>query len=207
MFDLDGTLVDSRRDIVISVNHTLKTLGLQEKVYDTVLSYVGTGLRNLIKESLGKENEKYLKHAMKTFQNYYGENVPIKATLYKNVKETLEHFKDKEKIIITNGSGEVAWHILRSFGIDKYFRNVFGGDDESCLKPSPCLINKAIQNLNYAKSRMIMVGDMDLDILAGKAADVHTCAVTYGIGKIEDIVKARPDDIIDDIGKLKFILN
>ncbi|MCD5383486.1 HAD-IA family hydrolase [candidate division WOR-3 bacterium] len=89
----------------------------------------------------------------------------------------------------------------------KYFEDIVGGDDIGCAKPSPCPLDKIIHSLNINKGEAIIVGDMDIDILAGRKADIITCAVTYGIGKKEDIIKANPDFIIDDIMKLKDIMN
>ena len=79
-------------------------------------------------------------------------------------------------------------------------------DDPSCAKPNPCPLENAISKLDIGKDRAIIVGDMDIDILAGKAAGIATCAVTYGIGKKEDIVKTNPDYLIDNISNLKEIV-
>ena len=95
---------------------------------------------------------------------------------------------------------------MKNLGIYDYFEEILGGDDTGCIKPSPCPMDKIIDKFNIDKSKAIVVGDMAIDILAGKNTGVMTCAVTYGIGKKEDILKARPDYIIDDIRKLKGII-
>ena len=92
-----------------------------------------------------------------------------------------------------------------SLEITKFFKDIIGGDNVSCLKPSICSLDKALK-YNKNSERSIIVGDMDLDILSGKKAGILTCAVTYGIGKKKDILKAEPDYIIDDIGELKDII-
>ena len=88
-----------------------------------------------------------------------------------------------------------------------YFEDIIGGDDAGCMKPSACPLDRVIRGFDIRdKEKVMMVGDMDIDVLAGKNAGVKTCAVTYGIGKREDIVKAAPDYIIDDFIELKRII-
>ncbi len=207
IFDLDGTLIDSRMDIGNSVNFTLKALGLKEKSTEEISSYIGTGTEDLIRKSLGEGEDGILKRALSIFGEYYRKHYRDNTILYRNVKEILEHFKDKKKAIITNRSYEFALLSLKGLGIYEYFADVVGADDIECRKPSSCPLNKTMQRLNIDRGKTIIVGDMDIDILAGKEAEIITCAVTYGIGRKEDIVKLNPDFIIDDIIQLKNIID
>ena len=207
IFDLDGTLVDSREDVTNAVNFTLKKIGLKKKSISEISSYIGKGIEDLIRKSLGNKQEVLLKRALSVFEEYYKEHFTDNSVLYPNVKEILEYFNNKRKTIVTNRNYEFALLIMKTLGIYDYFENIVGGDDIGCMKPSSCPLNKSMGRLNADKEKAIIVGDMDIDILAGRRAGITTCGVTYGIGKKEDIIKAKPDFIIDDIIDLKSIIH
>lgn len=206
IFDLDGTLIDSQRDIIVSVQEMLKGLGLPEKSYDTVKSYIGLGIDRLIMGALGEENSAKLNEGMGIFEDYYGKHMFDTTALYLGVKETLEHFKDKKMAVITNKQRRTTLAALRRFRIAKYFSEVLGGDDVICRKPDACPIDKVLAKLKVTRGRAVIIGDSEFDILAGKNSGIVTCAVTYGIGRRENISAARPDYIIDDIRRLKDII-
>jgi len=203
IFDLDGTLVDSRDDIANAVNFTLKKIGLKEKSISEISSHIGTGVEDLIRKSLGNKEEVLLKRALSVFEEHYKKHSTDNSVLYPNVKEILEYFKGKRKVIVTNRNYEFALLTLKTLGIYDYFEHIIGGDDIGCMKPSSCPLDMSMQRLNASKEEAIIVGDMDIDIVAGKKAGIVTCGVTYGIGKKEDIIKAKPDFIIDGIINLK----
>ncbi len=207
IFDLDGTLVDSRDDIANAVNFTLKKIGLKERSISEISSYIGTGIEDLIGKSLGNKQEVLLTRVLSVFEKYYRKHSTDNSVLYPNVKEILEYFKNKRKVIVTNRNYEFALIALNKLGIYDYFENVVGGDDIGCMKPSSCPLDISMNRLNTNKEEAIIVGDMDIDIVAGKKAGIITCGVTYGIGKKEDIIKAKPDFIIDDIIDLKSIIH
>lgn len=205
IFDLDGTLVDSKKEIVAAVNFTLGELGFAEKSFEQLVSFIGSGVDDLIKKALGREGKNSFKKASLIFKDFFKKEAALKSKLYPHAKEVLEYFKNKQIYIVTNREVDVALVTLRNLGIDNYFSEVIGGDDIFCIKPSGCPVNKIIKpNLDRKKS--MIVGDMDLDILSGKDAGILTCAVTYGMGKAEAISKAKPDYIIGSLLELKNII-
>jgi phosphoglycolate phosphatase len=207
IFDLDGTLIDSRLDITNGVNFALKKAGLRPKEVSEISSYIGRGVQDLIRRSLGDENKRFFKETLGIFEEYFKMHGNDSSYLYPNVKEILEHFKDKHKVVITNRKHAFAVSALQKLGVGGYFKEVMGGDDLSCMKPSACPTYKIIDKLNIKdKDRAIIVGDMDIDVITGRNAGILTCAVTYGIGDIEDIKKAGPDYLINDISELKNII-
>jgi len=205
IFDLDGTLVDSKKGIVDAVNFTLRKLGLNEKPFGEIVSFIGAGVNSLIRKAIGKRNRGLFNKGISIFEDYYKKHAAVKSRLYPHVEDVLEYFKGKLMFVVTNRRKDMALVTLNSLGIYKYFKDTISGDDESCLKPSACPLDKVLKS-NIDKRRSIIVGDMDLDILSGKKAGILTCAVTYGIGKKEDIMKAEPDYIIDDVTELKDII-
>ena len=206
VFDLDGTLLDTEADIIDSVRATLKNLGLKEKPYNEIKRHIGYGVKHLLINSLGKENENLYDKALEFYTKRYKKDMLKTTKIFDGVIETLEHFKNKKLAVLTNKRASAAQEQLKYFGIDKYFYEVIGGDREECLKPSACPINELIQKHKLSKDKVIVVGDMDVDILAGKAAGNLTCAVTYGIGDKEAVLKAKPDFVIDKITQLKEII-
>ena len=96
--------------------------------------------------------------------------------------------------------------IVERLEITGYFSNVIGGDKLDCIKPSGCPLDVTREKLGVTRERSIMVGDMEIDILAGRAAGITTCGVTYGIGTKEEIIKAGPDYILSDIGELAGVI-
>ncbi|MFH1239177.1 MAG: HAD-IA family hydrolase [bacterium] len=207
IFDLDGTLVDSRKDITKAVNFTLREAGLKEKSMQEVSSFIGWGVKDLIAKSLGDGNSHLFDKSLAIFEKYYRKHATDNSILYPGAKEILEYFKDKRKVIVTNRNQEFAVLALKNLGIYDYFNDIIGADNAGCVKPSACPLDNIIEKLKISKSRVIIIGDMVIDVLAGKSAGIFTCAVTYGLGKKEDIIKSNPDYIIDDILKLKNIIN
>jgi len=202
-FDLDGTLVDSREDIVTAVNYTLEEAGVPKKSNEEIISYIGTGVEDLIVKSLGQEYKLFVDRCVEIFTDYFGKHYADKNKLYPHVKEVLELYRQKKLSIVTNRRTELTEGTLEKFGIKQYFQKIIGGDDDNCLKPSACPIEKALSEVVSGDEKSLMVGDMDLDVKAGKEAGIYTCAVTYGIGDKADLEKAEPDYLIDDMIKLK----
>ncbi len=201
MFDLDGTLVDSREAIVDAVNYTLKELGRPERPGAEIVSFIGTGTSELLKKA-GLKGA--IEDGVRIFTGYFRLNSNRKSRLYPEVKETLNYFKKKRLMIITNRIESIAETTLVEMGIHDFFESIIGGDNELCLKPSPCQIERGIKKSPAGRS--LFVGDMDLDVRAGKAAGVMTCGVSYGIGKLSDIEAAGPDLLIDRLGQLRELI-
>jgi len=202
-FDVDGTLVDARKDIVNAVNFALKGLKLKPKPFSEIVSYIGTGVKDLIRQSLGEEYEPLMDRAVKLFAQRYEAHPIDEAKVYPYVVSTLDHFKNKRKFIVTNRYARFADVALKGLGLRGYFESIIGGDDEGCLKPSACVITKVISRLNVPKTKIMIVGDMAIDVRTGKNAGIKTCFVTYGLGAIRDLGRLKPDYIIDGIADLK----
>ncbi|MBN2452863.1 MAG: HAD-IA family hydrolase [Candidatus Omnitrophica bacterium] len=205
-FDVDGTLVDATRDITNSVNHALRALKMPELSREKVVSYIGTGVRDLLRQSLSVDDEALVEKAVKLFGDHYVEHAADETVLYPHVIEILEYLKDKRKIILTNRFSSFADATLRGVGIRKYFEEIAGGDDYSCIKPLACAVDGVVGRLGIDKEKALIVGDMDIDVMTGKNSGVKTCWITHGLGRAEEIVPLKPDYIIDDLLELKEIV-
>ena len=204
LFDLDGTLVASREDITDAINDALRHFGFKEKSVSEVSSYVGTGVDDLVRKSLGiKNNDSLVKEVTEYFK---GQRRDDKSILYPNVRDILKYFESKILAVVTNREHEFAKATLEAMGVNGYFSDVLGADSLSCKKPSPMPVDTLLKKYGIKKEKAIIIGDMYIDILTGKNAGIATCAVTYGLGQKEDILKLQPDYVIDDIIELKGIL-
>jgi HAD superfamily hydrolase (TIGR01549 family) len=207
IFDLDGTLIDSKEDIIAAVNYTLEKLGNDTKPAWEITPFIGTGSKDLIKKSLGKtEDGQELEQAHSIFINYFRKHSYDKTVLLPHVKEVLDYLRNKNLFILTNRSKKLAKEALNHFRIYKYFKDIDGGDLDDCRKPSACPVNKFFDMHKIDKTKSMIVGDMDIDIKTGKAAGIYTCGFISGIGDKKDIEKAGPDYLIKDLLELKKII-
>ncbi len=202
IFDLDGTLVDTRRDLANSVNHTRQAYGLPELGLAEVMQYVGDGVRKLLERSLPNATPERVDAALATFREHYGAHLLDHSTLYPGAREVLQHFADKKKAVLSNKPEGFTRTILSGLGIADAFDLVLGGDSLPVLKPDPAAIHHILTTLGALPEKSVMVGDSPNDIKAGRAAGVLTCAVTYGYRDREELQAEGPDYLIDDLREL-----
>ena len=206
IFDLDGTLIDSKWDIALSVNHTLTSLSLEPLPIDTITSFVGKGVKNLLTQALGEHARAKFDPAIKMFRRHYGEHCLDKTALYPSVKKTMESLGGFKKAIITNKPALFAAPILKRLDIARFFDAVLGGDEVAKKKPAPEPVHFILEKLKIRPDKAIVVGDSPLDIQMGKAAGISTCAVTYGYGKEDDLRLENPNYLIADLFELVNLL-
>lgn len=206
-FDVDGTLVDSRKDIANAMNHALSSLGFRTLTQDDIIMHVGNGVKDLVRNCMVScKDETVIQKGADLYWEHFMAHAIDETVLYPNAKETLDYFKGKRKLILTNRYKDFAEATLKGLGIMHYFEEVIGGDDETCLKPCAGILDRMASKEKIDKTKALIVGDMDVDILTGKNAGVKTCWVTYGLGRIEQIRDLKPDYIIDDLIELKEII-
>lgn len=203
IFDLDGTLIDSRLDIANSVNYMLTGLGLNPLENKQIYSFVGNGVHALVKRSLTENHIDKFDLGLSLFKLNYSEHLLDSTVLYPNVIEMLDYFESKRKAVVTNKDESHSIAILRGLNIYDCFEKVVCGDTLHFKKPHPEQINMVISELKIDRGKALIVGDGAVDIKAGKNAKIYTCGVTYGFGSKEELLEAGADIIIDDIIDLK----
>ncbi|MGQ9629782.1 MAG: HAD family hydrolase [bacterium] len=207
IFDLDGTLIDSREDIAKAVNHALKTLNLPQLPVETIAKYVGEGTSMLLLRSLPPGRDDLLEESLKIFRAYYRDHLLDHTKLRRNAKEILEHFRDRKKAVVSNKPRDPSVEILKGLGVLHHFQMVLGGESVSNRKPHPEAILKVLKELNSKGSEAMIIGDGYTDILAGKNAGIATCLITGGgLGDTTKLNSVEPDFIIDDLMELKGIV-
>ncbi len=205
IFDLDGTLVDTRRDLANSVNFALNALKLPALQIEEVMSYVGDGLKKLLDRSLPKDGLENIGEVIDIFREHYREHCLDFSGFYPDVVNILNYFQDKKMTVVSNKPEEFTRLILEGLRIADFFEIILGGDSLPLMKPDPGPILHILDKLNASNEKTAIVGDGTTDIEAGKAANILTCAVTYGLKEKEVLLKMEPDFMIDDIVELKKI--
>ncbi|GAB5047017.1 HAD-IA family hydrolase [Thermodesulfovibrio sp. TK110] len=201
IFDLDGTLVDSCEDITQALNYCFEKLGISEFSKEEVKKMVGEGVNRLIEKALQARGVNFpSQEIIKCFVNYYREHITDFSKAYPEVKETLEELKNIKKAVISNKLTELSIKTLENLSLLKYFDFVAGSDLFSERKPSAIPITETVKRFYTTPDKTLIVGDSELDIMAGKQAGVKTVAVTYGYRERELLKDA--DFIIDKFSEL-----
>jgi phosphoglycolate phosphatase len=211
LFDLDGTLIDSRDDLADSVNLTLGALKLETLPTETIAGFIGEGVFNLINRSIGASlkkdaDEDFANRGVEIFRTIYRENCLVKTKLYAGVGATLAGLADFQKAVITNKPHDFSVKILEALGIGQYFEAVAGGDSFPERKPSPVPLLKTAERLNCRPEECLMIGDSRVDIEAGKNARIKTVGLAGGFRGRAELEKAGADYLLEDFTELPRIL-
>ncbi|MFH1710018.1 MAG: HAD-IA family hydrolase [bacterium] len=206
ILDLDGTITNSIPPAVEAIQKMLGQMGLPHKTTEEINKYVGYGEIPLISGVIGTKDPELLGKAMRTYEDIYMKEGFKKIALYPHVKEFLEYFRDKTKVILSNKKDAFIKKILDDHNLTGYFAEVHGGDTLPCLKPDPHAINEMMKRYKVGNNRVLLVGDMTVDIETGKNAKVHTCAVTYGFDDKNKLKGLEPDLLIDDLLELRGLI-
>ncbi len=194
VFDLDGTLIDSKLDLVNSVNATLREMKREALPQDLVASYVGSGAPVLIRKALGgNPNEEELKRALAFFLVHYEEHKLDETRLYPGVGSTLAELKSLPMSVLTNKPVKISVKILEGLGVAQYFRSIYGGNSFETKKPDPAGAKQILSELNVAPKEAAMVGDSEVDVQTARNAAMRSVIVNFGFG-IHDRA-AHPADV------------
>jgi phosphoglycolate phosphatase len=209
LFDLDGTLIDSRSDLARSVNLTLTDLGRRQLDESEIAGFVGDGVWVLIRRCLKAADPEHRepdtemhRQALALLRKHYSEQMLVQTRLYPNVRETLSRFDAKKIALVTSKESDFASQLLEHFGLMTYFDCIIGGNTLPERKPDPKPVEEAMRRLGCAAEESVMVGDSENDVIAGRSAGTRTCAVTYGFRSRQQLLATGPDVVIDDFNQL-----
>jgi len=211
IFDLDGTLVDSRLDLVHSVNAMLRHVKRTELPGDVIASYVGDGAPMLVRRALGDpKNEAFLKEALDYFLGYYRVHKLDYTHVYEGVKEMLASVAGtngagRKMAVLSNKPVNPSRAIVEALGMGEFFLHVYGGNSFPTKKPDPQGARALLKETHTRPEQALMVGDSSIDVLTGRAAGLWTCGVTYGFAP-QTLSLAPPDVLIDSPRELAELL-
>lgn len=208
IFDLDGTLVDTSRDIADALNYALEPVKVRRFSVEEVKAMVGSGisrlLETLIPPEIRKETPTIREEVIDRFVRYYSEHLLDNTDVYPGVKETLSELGDYKKAVVSNKREKFSIRVLEGLDILKFFDVVLGSDSVTEKKPSPVPMLEALKRTGVSRDEAIIIGDSNYDIESGRTAGIRTIAVTYGY-RSKDLLK-EADFMIDSFPELLTLL-
>lgn len=204
IFDLDGTLIDSRLDLVHSVNAALRHIGRPELPDHVIASYVGDGAPILIQRALGDEvvEEAIIRKGLEFFLSYYREHKLDHTTLYPGIIEALAAIQNssngrpRKLAVLTNKPVNPSRAIVEALKLAPYFSQVYGGNSFPTKKPDPEGALRLLQEIGVPAEQAVMIGDSHTDVETGHNAGLWTVGVTYGFAP-QTLADASPDVLVD----------
>lgn len=207
IFDLDGTLVDTRTDLAAATNYMLATLGLPTLSLAQVESYIGHGVHALVRRALGASNAHLADQGVDLFLAYYREHLHDTSCPYPGVASLLAaaHARGLVLSLLTNKPEALSRALLIGLGLAPFFVAVVGGDTLSVQKPHPQGVFYLQGLTGIPLEQTVLVGDSAVDVATGRAAGVATCGVTWGYGAGEFLL-AWPQFVVDSPEQLHHLL-
>lgn len=201
IFDLDGTLIDSRLDLIHSVNATLRHFKRPELPGDVIASYIGDGAPVLVRRALGDpKNEADVKEALEYFLAYYRVHKLDHTHLYPGIKEMLGAVRSSNGIrqmaVLSNKPVIPSRAIVEALGVADFFAHVYGGNSFPTKKPDPHGVRTILREVKARPEEAVMIGDSAIDVITGRNAGLWTCGVTYGFAP-HTLCEAPPDVTVD----------
>ena len=209
IFDLDGTLIDSRLDLVHSVNAALRHIGRPELPEDVIASYVGDGAPMLIRRALGDEanNEALVKTGLEFFLSYYREHKLDYTRLYDGIVEAIRVIQGRNGLsrkmaVLTNKPVAASRAIVAALGLAPFFASVYGGNSFATKKPDPEGARVILRECGASQAETLIVGDSHVDVSTAQNAGLWSCGVTYGFAP-HTLEGNPPDVVVDSCGELR----
>ncbi len=204
IFDLDGTLIDSRLDLAHSVNAARRHMGYAPLANELVYSYVGNGAPVLIRRALGERaSESEVQTALAFFLDYYRDHMLDYTVLYPGVREALDRLRAGSipMAVLTNKPVRISQAIVEGLDLGAHFARVYGGNSFEFKKPHRIGIDTLIAECGSARERTIMVGDSAVDVQTARNSGVQACGVTYGF-QPETFAEWPPDFLVERLEEL-----
>jgi phosphoglycolate phosphatase len=200
IFDLDGTLIDSRADLTAAINHMRTSFGLDELPLETVSGFIGNGARKLVERAVS-DAQVDVDEAFERNKEYYLSHLTVHTTCYPGVQEGIKALAERgcKMAVLTNKPGASSRIILDHFGLSPYLVTTIGGGDISALKPDPAGAFRCIELADASKENCWMVGDHYTDLSVAKNAGIQSIFARYGFGEMRGF---KPTQSIDSFSEL-----
>ena len=212
IFDLDGTLIDSRLDLIHSVNAMLRHIGRPELPGDVIATYVGDGAPMLVRRALGDpDDESSVQRALEYFLAYYREHKLDNTHVYPGIPEVLARIRQgsngrpRAMAVLSNKPVNPSRAIVEALGIKDFFAQVYGGNSFPTKKPDPLGAQKLLKELGCNSHETVMIGDSANDVLTGRNAGLWTVGVNYGFAP-QTLDLTPPDIRVDSVQELAEVL-
>ena len=228
IFDLDGTLIDSRLDLIHSINAMLLHFGRPELPGELIATYVGDGAPTLVRRALSNQaldpehapiDEQFFKSALEYFLGYYRLHKLDHTVVYEGIPEVLAALAagacgagiparpgaQRQMAVLSNKPVRPSQDIVQALGLGDYFVRVYGGNSFATKKPDPLGAETILHETGVAPGEALMIGDSSIDVLTGRNAGLWTCGVTYGFAP-HTLEEVTPDVLVDGPRELGLLL-
>jgi phosphoglycolate phosphatase len=207
IFDLDGTLIDSKLDLANSINAMLAHMGRAPLAHETIYSLVGNGAPVLVRRALGESaTDAEANEGLGFFLSYYRTHMLDNTVTYPGVREGLKLLEGYPLAVLTNKPVRFSRAILDGLGLSPYFRFVYGGNSFEKKKPDPMGVEALLRALTAPPEEAMMVGDSEVDVRTARNAGIWACGVSYGLGS-EGLGIHPPDIMLDSLVELPAYLS
>ncbi len=202
VFDLDGTLIDSRLDLAGAVNQMRGSMGLEPLATERIIRFVGNGMGNLVRRAIADADVDF-DEALRRMKNYYADNLVETTALYPGVHAGLEELKNAGILlaVLSNKPGDASRTILDKLGVGGFFSDVIGGDSDFPLKPEPDALIDLMRRHEVPPANCWMFGDHNTDLEVARRAGCRAALSRYGFGdpgeeKFEFEVNSFPEFVM-----------
>src|SRR5579884_2872710 len=209
IFDLDGTLIDSKLDLVHAVNATRAYLAMPPLDHELISSYVGHGAPVLIRRVLGPSaSEAEVQSALEYFIAWYSDHKLDNTSLYPGVAEALGMFAEAgiQMAVLTNKPVRISHRIIEGLGVGDRFFRIYGGNSFDQKKPHPVGVEALLAEAQVTREAAAMIGDSSVDVATARNSGIAAYGVTWGF-QPDTFRDAPPDACFDDMRELaEFVL-
>jgi phosphoglycolate phosphatase len=207
IFDLDGTLIDSKLDLALSINATLEHMGRALLTHEAIYGMVGNGAPVLVRRALGGAvSDEEAASGLAYFLSYYRKHMLDNTVPYPGVREGLALLAHHPMAVLTNKPVNFSRAILDGLDLSRYFRFVYGGNSFEKKKPHPMGVEVLLRDLGVAPREAMIIGDSEVDIQTARNSGIWACGVSYGLGA--EGLRAHPPDLtLDSLIELPAYLN
>lgn len=204
VWDLDGTIVDSRQDLANSVNAMLRHFERPELPCDVISSYIGDGAPMLVRRALGDpDDEPFLQQALDYFLTYYRAHKLDTTYVYPGVREAMQRILQsqdgtgaRKMAVLSNKPVGPSRAIVEALGVGEFFVQVYGGNSFHTKKPDPAGVKELLRETDTAPDQAVIVGDSDIDVLTARNSGIYSLGVLYGFAP--HTLEAAPPDVLVD---------
>ena len=201
LFDLDGTLIDSERDLADSVNAMLRHFGRKELPLEVIGTYIGDGAPMLIRRALGDPaHASFVQEALNYFLLYYREHKLDSTRAYAGINDALQRIGSydglaRKMAVLTNKPVRASRDILAGLGLAQHFFQTYGGNSFETKKPDPLGAQTLMTEASAQPEETVMVGDSEVDVLTARNANLWSIGVTYGFAP-QTLERTHPDILV-----------
>jgi len=198
-FDLDGTLTDPMDGITNCINYSLEKLEQPARPKEDLIQFIGPPLRQTYASLLATNNESLIEKAVALYRERFSTIGLYENTLYDGITKLLDELKaDSLKLFVVTSKPTIySEKIIAHFGLDACFDEVYGSELGGRFDDKTELIEHVLRVHDLSPSETVMIGDREIDIIAGKSNGTKTIGVTYGYGSVEELLGCSPDHLCD----------